>query len=366
MNKTAKISRVFTAVIAAALFFTGLCAAEDKFLDRDPKPSSYSALCSFYRQEDLPLPAVSTATADFRGCNLSGFDFSAFPASFEDTAEFDASTAWPEENKLPKKFRPEKIMKKRSVSENTVNKIRKMTKGGKGLFAGIIGKPPLLSHSEYGNSIMSYRQQALSPLASREATAALSIVSGRNTGFVPDIQIYYVSPLSYGKTYGARDMFPESRALKRMLDLNASLPDGRKMKAMLLLYRDYDKAFDGMETLGKAKKMAKEQKVALFSGDDLIEFADYNIIPEKFIHAASPAGDNAMSYEKPSPEWISAYLLGLYLSALHYSPELSKEDFFWLLKHTAAFEKNKKKNSGADKKTLRPLKMIKIIKELGK
>ena len=357
---------ILIAIITVMEIFAGICAAEDKFLDRDPKPSSYSALCSFYRQEDLPLPDISVEDADFRGCNLSTFDFSAFPASFSGMAEFDTSTVWPEEKKLPAGFSPEKMMKKRNFSENTVRKIRKMTKGGRGIFAGIIGRPPLLYHNEYSESIMSYRQHALSPLASRESTAALSIVSGRNNGFAPDIQLYYVSPLSYGKTYGARDMFPESKALKRMLDLNAGLPEGKRIRAILMLYRDYDKAFDGMETLGKAERMAKEQKVSLFSGDDLRQFADYNIIPDKFIHAASPAGNEAMSYEKPSSEWLSAWLFGLYISALHYSPELSKEDFFWLLKHTAAFEKNKKTEGVTAKKTLRPLKMLKILQEMDK
>lgn len=366
MNASVKITIMLNALLFTQFAYNA--AAEDKFMDREPQPSSYSSLCSFYRQADLPPESEfnNGHVSDFRSCRLENMDLSSYPESFADLASFNSSTTWPAKEKLPKGFSPDKILKRQTAAEKEINKIRKLARAGKGLSIGVIGKPILLTHNEYSASIVSYRQSALSPLANRESTAAMGMLAGKKLGFAPKASIYYVSPLSYGKTYGARDMFPESKALKRMLDLNAEMPANRRMKAILLLYRDYDKAIDGMETLGKAKKMAKEQNVSVFSGDDIKEFADYDILQSRLCHAASPAGNAALSLEEPGPELLSAWLAGLYLSALHYSPDLTKEDFFWLLKKTAAFPKKNSKNEKNKKKILRPLRAMEILRELQK
>lgn len=403
-RKIKTVLTIYAISMAAFIFAPKISFAEEKFLPRDPQASSYSALCAFYRQEDLPPAggnAVRPGFADFRACDLSRFDLSAYTPEEYSNFSFDSSTVWPEKKKMPKGFKPEKIMKQSSKTYGQIQNIRKEAEAGKGYAIGIIGKPPLLTHKEYSTIQPIYRQYALSPLANRESTAALALLAGKN-GMLPESAIYFTAPQSYGKIYGARDMYPEAKALRDMFIFSREqLPEGRKIKAAVLLYRDYPLATDGMVTMGKAKKDAKEQGAAIFSGDDIQEFKDYNIIPDKLIRAASAASDNAYAIIPPSPEMQAAWLAGLYIAAANIYPELTKEEFFWMLKKTALIspedakqykillKKSKKaakktrknknviKNNNLTaenaakmpempKKTLQPLKMLKILREMGK
>ena len=361
-------------LIAALYFFApGNVSAEEKFFDRDPQPSSYSALCQYYKQEDLPPleDLQNKKPLDLRACDLSGFDLTQYGKNAKDLFSFDTDTVWPDKEKMPKGFSPEKIMNENNKTSRQTQAIGKIANYGKGYAIGVIGKPPLLTHNEYADNLSIYKQHTLSPLASRDSTAALSVLAGSETGILPKALFYYDAPLSYGKIYGARDMYPEAKSLRDMLIFNREqLPENKRIKAVVMFYRDYPLATDGMVTMGKAQKDAMEQGVPIFSGDDIEEFKDYNIFPEKQIRIASPADDEAYAIIPPAPEIQAAWLAGIYIAALNIQPDLTKSEFFWLLKRTAAFEndgsKKQEVSESGQKKTLRPVKLLETLKFMSK
>ena len=360
--------------IIAALYFSapGNIFAEEKFLDRDPQPSSYSALCQYYKQEDLPSIEVlqNKKPVDLRACDLTAFDLSQYGKEAIEMFSFDSDTIWPDKEKMPKGFSPEKLLNSYGRTNRQIRSVAKIADYGKGYAVGIIGKPPLLDHQEYEENLSIYKQQTPSPLANRDTTAAFSIIAGDDTGILPEAVFYYYAPVSYGKIYGARDMYPEAKALRDMLIFNREqLPEGRRMKAVVMLYRDYSIAIDGMVTMGKAKKDADEQGVPIFSGDDIEEFKDYNIFPDNQILVASTSGDNSYAIIPPTPEIQAAWLAGVYIAAIKIQPDLKKSEFFWLLKKTAAFDKKLKRQGDSEaetKKILRPVRLLETLKFMSK
>lgn len=394
-KKTANTIWLVPAIIASlCVFAPDYIHAEEKFLDRNPQPSSYSALCQYYRQEDLPSSQSRNAIiADFRGCDLSRFDLSSYSKEEAERFVFDTSTVWPDRKLMPKGFNPDKAIRSGKKTANLIRKIRNKADSGKGYAVGIIGKSPLLSHKEFEGNQPVYTQQTLSPLANRESTAALAILSGRNSGILPKSVVHYVAPLSYGKTSGARDMYPEAKALRDLLIYNREqLSPENRIRAVAMLYRDYPIAIDGMVTLGKAKKDAEQQGVAIFTGDDLEQFRDYKILPDEMIMAAATGSDKDYAIIPPSSEIMTAWLAGLYITAIRIDDSIDKTEFFWLLKKTAKIssedeknykkivkkakkEEKKQKNDKKSeisavkmpempKKTLQPLKMLEILRKM--
>ena len=102
----------------------------------------------FYQELKQKRKAWSFDPLNFVCKDLSKLDLS---SRYNDLkyAEFNTSTVWPDKSKLPKKFKPEKIMEVGKNPGLGLKKLHLQGINGKDVSIAIIDQTLLLSHVEY-------------------------------------------------------------------------------------------------------------------------------------------------------------------------------------------------------------------------
>ena len=125
------------------------------------------------------------------------------------------------------KYQPEYIMRQGKNPGLGVKSLHERGITGKGVSVAVIDEPLITDHPEYKGKIVEYRDFGSEAVSSMQGPAVASLLAGENTGTAPGVKIYYAAVPAW-------DMYDAeyyAKALDWIIGINASLPDGEKIRA---------------------------------------------------------------------------------------------------------------------------------------
>lgn len=163
---------------------------------------------------------------DVREKDLSNMDFTG-KSDLLFTLTFDTNTKWPSKDKMPEDFDPSKLMEQGKNPGLNIRKLQQEGYAGKGITIAYIDQHILLNHEAYKNvNLHNYEIQndgQINP--SMHGPAVLSLLAGKDEGIVPDAEVYF-----FGHNGMKDDNEYEARAFEKIIELNKTLPDNKKIK----------------------------------------------------------------------------------------------------------------------------------------
>jgi hypothetical protein len=193
----------------------------------------------FRRGSLASLPAYDPKSSrpwqvDLRGCDLGGLDLrERLPDLLH--ADFDSKTRWPDQ--LPAGFDRERILELGKNPGLRVRDLHRRGITGKGIGVGIIDQTLLVDHVEYGDRLRLY-EEIHSPTnapAQMHGPAVASIAVGKTVGVAPEADLYYIAEM-HGTVKAQGDFEWDftwlAQSIHRLLDVNAALPAGRKIRVI--------------------------------------------------------------------------------------------------------------------------------------
>jgi hypothetical protein len=217
-----------------SLELTNLCSAVGKLeIVRHPAPANFG------RGQMLVLPAWNQNSSRHAQVDLRGYDLTRLDLNGQLTnllhADFDSRTRWPD--RLPAGFDRERILSLGRDPGLGVRGLHRRGITGRGVGLGIIDQPLLVDHVEYRDRLRLY-EEIHSPAgapAQMHGPAVASIAAGRSTGVAPEAEIYYIAE-QHGVYAPNRqfewDFTPLARSIDRLLDVNSTLPPGRRIRVI--------------------------------------------------------------------------------------------------------------------------------------
>jgi hypothetical protein len=207
-------------------------------IDRSPAPEPWPG------QKPDSEPIYDPASMYVLGLDLSNNDLSDLnlSGSLENLlmASFDTLTTWPQPEKLPTGFDPQQILEWGKNPGPGVRGLHEQGITGQGTGIAFIGPPILVGHQEIVDRLRLYEESedALSDPAGSWSTMPVSIAAGKTTGVAPGANLYYIATNWGG--YDANgayigDMTYAANAIRRLLAINAQLPQDRKIRSIVLM-----------------------------------------------------------------------------------------------------------------------------------
>ena len=180
------------------------------------------------REKSL-ISSEDAINKDLRNYNLSD------AGSFLHTVSFNSGTRFPEDRrKMPQlaNYQPEYIMERGKNPGLGVRSLHEQGITGKGVSVAIIDEPLLTEHPEYRGKIALYKDFTDGKESSKhgQGAAVASLLAGENTGTAPGVKIYYAAVPSW-EMYDAGYY---AEALDWIVEINGSLPDGEKIRAVCI------------------------------------------------------------------------------------------------------------------------------------
>ncbi len=163
---------------------------------------------------------------DFRGRNLSEENFSNISIDVLQTIEFDTETVWPEKEKLPKSFDPEKLLEESKNPGLGIKELHEQGITGQGVVVAIIDQKLDINHPEYKDSIVGYTEYdgAEKEEISMHGPAVASLFVGKDCGVAPGAKLVYKAAPA------GRSFLSESQALKDIIEGNKNVPQNEKVR----------------------------------------------------------------------------------------------------------------------------------------
>lgn len=222
------------AVAAVALFWLNLGRVTMRAPPPDDRRSTFRVL------HDLPPIQTGTrAPLNLRAADLASADLRSAGPVLLDYASFDGATRWPDVARMPDGFDPAVILERAKDPGLGLRALHAAGVTGRGIAIGLIDFALLRTHVEYADRLRHYEEieplRWFAPRADFHASAVVSIAAGRTTGVAPEADIYFVAALPYPRSpfrMRARGFWYCARALRRLLEINASLPPSRKIRVV--------------------------------------------------------------------------------------------------------------------------------------
>jgi hypothetical protein len=171
---------------------------------------------------------------DLRGRDVSALDLTGRLADLK-YADFDSGTRWPQ-GRLPAGFEPEEILRRNRSPGLGVRALHARGVTGAGVGIGIIDQALLVGHVEYRERLRSYEEIHWSgEEAQMHGAAVASIAVGRTVGVAPAADLYYVAEMHGTRGSGGSfdwDFTWLAQSIVRLLEINAGLPAGRKIRVI--------------------------------------------------------------------------------------------------------------------------------------
>lgn len=199
--------------------------------------------------------AVINKFADLRGQDLSKQDLSMISANILKTAEFDTTTIWPEKEKLPADFNPEKLLLDGKNPGLGIKELHRQGIDGRGVVVAIIDQGLDISHPEYKDSLVDYKTLSninLEPI-SMHGPAVASLLVGKDCGVAPGAKLIY-------RAQPGGDLSLFAQNLKDLIKINQSRADNEKIKIVSCSIGYMAGKTDLAEWL-EALRQAKEQNM---------------------------------------------------------------------------------------------------------
>ncbi len=172
-------------------------------------------------QVDLRSTDLSSATVADRAADLA-------------FASFDSKTRWPE---LPKEFVPAAIMASGKNPGLGVRALHRRGITGRGIAIAIADQPLLVDHVEYAGRLKSYEEiHAPAEPAAMHGPAVASIAAGSTVGVAPEADLYFIAEThgEFRKSGFDWDFTHLARSIDRFLEINATLPAGKRIRVIAL------------------------------------------------------------------------------------------------------------------------------------
>jgi subtilisin family serine protease len=308
---------------------------------------------------------------DYRSSNLSKLDLT---GSLEGLlyATFDTRTVWPSAGKLPAGFDPHKIMELGKDPGLGVRGLHARGITGAGVGIAIIDQPMLVDHQEYKSRLKLYEEINVAPGTESQmhGPAVASIAVGKTSGVAPQADLYFIA--DWPGTWSGAGQFDYdfsylAKAVRRVLEINSSLPGDRKIRVLSMSigwtadmkgYADMLAAVDeaknagifvvsmnlhdtygwDMEGLGRSALADPNDFGALTPSASWSEqyFQDPGLfssnvlfIPMDARTTASPTGNkDYVFYGVGGISWTAPYLAGVYALACQVDPKITPQEFW--------------------------------------
>ncbi len=360
------------------MLLTSACGRGTPAVKIDRKPAAMSP--SAFGKPPAAIPHYDAASRAQWQVDLRSSDVSALDArgSLADLlmADFDDRTQWPPADKMPAGFDPKAIME---VGKDPGLGVRSVHAGGitgKGVGIAVIDQPLIVDHKEYGDRLRLYEEINIPSDSSSQmhGLAVASIAAGRTVGTAPGADLYVIActPGTWkvsDKTFDYDFSFLAT-AVRRVLALNKTLPDGRKIRVISMSI-GWMKGQKGYEDITAAVKEANAAGIFVVSSSleetHGLKFqalgreprADPNLfesygpglwleqsfflddpkarafysgrlwIPMDSRTTASPTGkDDYVFYREGGWSWCIPYIAGVYALACQADPSITPERFW--------------------------------------
>lgn len=204
-----------------------------------PADRSFKRIPNF-EDENFKLDPLSFVVY---GKNISDLDFSNKKDAL-DFLTFDNRVVFPNTNKLPLGFDPNKILEEGKNPGLGIRNLHKKGITGKGINVAIIDQRLDTQHLEFKDNLINYEDYFLSPFNENEANfhgnAVSSLLCGKSIGVSPDVKLVYFATSIYGEPnekpllQGDIKIYFSSyiKALKRILFINSKLPESERISVV--------------------------------------------------------------------------------------------------------------------------------------
>ena len=336
-------------------------------IDRHPEPVSYAGLNTYSEPPKYDPNSTDPLKMDLRSTDLSHLDLS---QSGDDLlyATFDSKTIWPEN--MPADFDWRVIMEIGKNPGLGVSKLHEQGITGKGVGIAIIDQPLVVEHQEYATQLRLYEEINIQAgtEAQMHGPAVASIAVGKTVGVAPDADLYYIATragTSDGPDGFAYDFGGIARAVRRVMEINAQLPAGQKIRVISMSIgwqkdqKGYAEIVEAVEEAEKAGMLVvySNQKLMGIGRDPLSNpdafqsyepgllwaknfyanpmYGNFLLVPMESRTTASPTGkDEYVFYRTGGLSWSIPYLAGTYTLAAQVKPEITPEEFWKLAMET--------------------------------
>lgn len=156
-----------------------------------------------------------------------------------------------------------------------VRRLQRQGYTGKGVTLAIVDQPMRRDHPEYKNAPITYYEVRPEDKGMRSSNSSLhgpavtSLLLGTSIGVAPDVTLFYVAMPSW-----QLDQNAHAESLYRLIDVNRSLPDGKKIRA-ISISDGGDPSEKNPEAFQKAIADAEAAGMWVFT----VDFPDLRLLP---------------------------------------------------------------------------------------
>jgi len=370
------MNKITGSLLLVGLCVSGVTAQELKLPYYSTHPAAdpdYSYFCKKSFPNGQPNKVLSPQELDVRSCDISSWDLTPYTArELADVLTFDSQTKFPPKQKLPKGFKPRKILQHGKGPGLGVKALHKKGITGKGVSVAVIDQNLLLEHQEYQDQVVYYEEDKnfwrRTDRSSMHAPAVVSIAAGKKVGVAPQARVFAFAP-SFGETTDKQyDARPTAQALRRITELNSQLPADKKIR-VVSISRGFSPHDNGSAEFEAAKQALEKDGVAVFTTNDVhtlsrnhslddpenaanycrmaywfgkgdVKFLAIDeqevVVPTDFRVISSETGPaNYVHYANGGLSWAVPYVAGLYALGAQVYPRLTKEIFVNAVHETA-------------------------------
>lgn len=334
---------------------------------RHPAPATWS------RPALSAVPAFDPASPDAGNFDVRAVDLSRLDLSGSGEAllyaTFDDRTTWPEAARLPPDFDPVQIMELGKDPGLGIRALHARGITGQGVGIAIVDQALLVDHQEYTSQLRLYEELSDVQGGWREPAmhggAVASIAVGQTVGVAPGADLYYIATAFGGGDEA--DMTWLATAIRRILELNRQLPEGRRIRVISASIGWMPDTIGYAEVIAAAEEASEAGLLVICSSSDEVHgfrllglgrepLADPNrlesyqpglfwahwlqagqIVPGQLLvpmdsrTTASPLGfDEYAFYRTGGVSWAIPYVAGAYALAAQVDPAITPERFWSL------------------------------------
>lgn len=323
---------------------------------------------------DFDPDSADPLSVDLRHFDLSGLDLTDVLDDLV-AASFDTGTIWPDQGKLPQGYDWQEIMELGKNPGLGIRKLHDQGITGSGVGIAIIDQPLLTEHQEYVDQLRLYEvaegtSTSWTDKASMHGSAVASLAVGKTVGVALDADLYFIgtSMCNNTGTYEGNDYGCLAQSVRRILEINQELPEGRRIRVIsisvgwrptavgyaeisaatqeakeagILVVSSNLQEVHGFDFMGLGRALDADPdrfesyEPGLFWGDQFYAnpevYSEVLMVPMDSRTTAGPGGtEEYVFYREGGWSWSIPYIAGVYALAAQVEPSITP-DVFWRL-----------------------------------
>lgn len=349
-------------------------------------------------QNENEIPTIHTSKKDLRALDASGADLS--NQNYLNFS-YDTHTVFPEKDKLPEGFDPQKALENGKNPGLGIRELQKLGYTGKGINVAVIDMQGSVEHSEYKDRVINYSEFGVEKDSGSEGHpfATTSILAGKTCGIASDsnVALYAFNPVENGKPTNKFVI----QSLEKIYDTNTKLDSKEKIQVVSLSWgpnmqdTDYNKFLETVKKLedsgvyvqyndgdspnpklkfsGLARdNMKNPDDIASYKLSDVYakgenalvgDGGNTLLIPAGNRTTAAPTGENDfVTSAAGGASWQVPYIAGIYTLAKQANSELTPDEFRKIAMETGTPYNNQKGELVG--KIVNPKRIIEAVEKL--